>query len=1231
MQPKSAVQLLICLVLVSLSIHIQTAYCQTITRSPTNGPVGTSVTVTGSAFLPSSPVTISYDGAQVTNGTTSSIGAFTSIFLVPSSTRDAHTIIATDGTNTATTTFTVTSSLSRTPTSGPVGTTITLTGYGFAASTTITIRWDGTQLATSPSSVATDSKGAFTATVIAPPGEPVVHTISSSDASGSATASFTITRNIILLPNSGSTGNLVSVTGSGYLASSTIVITFDGATVATTPATIVSDGLGGFAASFTVPSASPGSHTVKATDNIGGSAQSTFTVTPSISLSPSTGRGGTTVTVTGAGFAPSDTVTIKFDAATILTAPTDSSGWFSQVFTIPLAAAGSHLISATDMAGTTASAIFSVTPSISLAPSSGAVGTIVTVAGAGFAGSATITLLFAGLPMVTTPATILTDVFGGFTASFTVPSASAGAWSVLATDSTGFKGAATFAVTRRLSLSSTSGVAGTVVTVRGTGFAPGAQILFTFDAATLTTSPSPVVTDAKGRFNASFAIPASIQGSHTIVADDLLGGSVSASYTINPSVTLDPPRGNTGNIVTVTGKGFGQTSLVTVSFDGSPVVTTPTPVETDDLGSFSVTFTVDPSAPGSHTVRATDLFGNTATATFTVTRQISLSSSSGGALSAVTVTGAGFEPASGVTLTWDGSLLNALPSPIVTDAVGGFRAVFTVPLDVAGQHVLVATDGVGNTASSAYTLSASISATPSGLSVGDELWIRGTGFSAASRVVITWDGISVLTRPSDVATGLDGSFSTSFMIPPCSFGAHRILAVDERGNSSSSSYTISAVSALDVRTDVGAIYFKGEVTEFYALTTQSGRPFNASMLAAKLFLPGGAVEDLSGVVVRVDTGTYRIDYVVPGDAAPGTYALVVNASRVFDGVPSYGASLRAFEVSQTFGEMNATLTAINGTLGSLSLDTGPILVRLDELEASMSSLISTSKGEILAKISTTAGTITSRLDTLDASLTSIKGEMANVSTSLGSVLADVGTINAKIDALNGSMAKVESAVGSINVSVSDLNPKLASIHRDALTLQTDLGSVEATLDELKARSIDIEGGIVRIETEVGTIRATLEEITGVTVAVNTPAGAKGVTLFTDMDLMSVECQQAEHAICLDCTREAQSTGRLSVVVPKELLGLLESSCSKLELLSGGEKKAFSLKELADVFILQTILEEGRHQVILYLCGPPSILLNAWLWTGILVLLLGLSGVLLIRRKRRVKARPDTPKASGGTI
>jgi IPT/TIG domain len=82
-----------------------------ITLNPSSGAVGTSVTVSGLNFIPSHPVVTKFDGHPVTIPSatkTDNSGRLTVTFIVPASEIGPHTVTASDGTNTASATFTIT-------------------------------------------------------------------------------------------------------------------------------------------------------------------------------------------------------------------------------------------------------------------------------------------------------------------------------------------------------------------------------------------------------------------------------------------------------------------------------------------------------------------------------------------------------------------------------------------------------------------------------------------------------------------------------------------------------------------------------------------------------------------------------------------------------------------------------------------------------------------------------------------------------------------------------------------------------------------------------------------------------------------------------------------------------------------------------------------------------------------------------------------------------------------
>ena len=262
--------------------------------SPSSGPVGTSVSIIGTNLTNASLVT--FDGAHAAfsvNGSTQIIatvpsGATTGKIEVttPSgSVKSATNFAVSSSSNPSITTFS--------PTFGPVGTSVTILGNHFTGVTQV--KFHGV---VAPFSFGSDNQ--VTATV--PSGATTGKiTLMTSAGSASSPTSFTVvtpTHPHItgFNPNSGSVGSAVTITGTGFLG--TTSARFNGTAV--TSFVVVNDGK----ITTTVPSgATTGKISVtnpQGTDTSGTS----FTVTgPKItSFSPTTGSPGTIVTIVGSSF-----------------------------------------------------------------------------------------------------------------------------------------------------------------------------------------------------------------------------------------------------------------------------------------------------------------------------------------------------------------------------------------------------------------------------------------------------------------------------------------------------------------------------------------------------------------------------------------------------------------------------------------------------------------------------------------------------------------------------------------------------------------------------------------------------------------------------------------------------------------------------------------------------------------------------------------------------------------
>ena len=114
-----ALALAVILSLLILAIPATPALAQTVQLTPSQGPAGTTVYVTGAVFIGNGTITVSYDGTQVATGSITPNGTFDVTFTATGAV-GSHTITSTDGTSTpVTSTFTITTAAATTDTTPP--------------------------------------------------------------------------------------------------------------------------------------------------------------------------------------------------------------------------------------------------------------------------------------------------------------------------------------------------------------------------------------------------------------------------------------------------------------------------------------------------------------------------------------------------------------------------------------------------------------------------------------------------------------------------------------------------------------------------------------------------------------------------------------------------------------------------------------------------------------------------------------------------------------------------------------------------------------------------------------------------------------------------------------------------------------------------------------------------------------------------------------------------------
>lgn len=337
---------------------------------------------------------------------------------------------------------------------------------------------------------------------------------------------------------------------------------------------------------------------------------------PSISVSPTYGAAGTTVTIVGDSFSSyaGDRITIFLDdteiSSGILTASTSSI--FQIDIQIPdSTGAGTHLISVRNSSGPViAESKFIVSaPEIILNQWGGTVGTTITASCKGFYAKRPVTIHYKFDDTTETLGTAITGNDGTCTFQFNIPASPEGNHLITAENAQGHLATVNFSVISSISINPDSGAVGDKVTVSGTGFETDSSIEVTLYGEKVAHAE----VSESGSFDAIFNVPAIKAG---IYALEITESSLSTrwlNFTVESKITLNKSTGAVGDKLTVAGTGFEADTAVSIKYDSQEI----TWLATDDTGAFSHSFEVPVSLAGPHVITVTDGF-NTEQATFTM-------------------------------------------------------------------------------------------------------------------------------------------------------------------------------------------------------------------------------------------------------------------------------------------------------------------------------------------------------------------------------------------------------------------------------------------------------------------------------------------------------------------------------------------------------------------------------------------------------------------------------------
>ncbi len=891
--------------------------------------------------------------------------------------------------------FTINARIVLSPTSGAPGTTVSYAGSGFtnnaggpaAACTAVA---PGALMITgiptgNPSSCqqfATGNViGSFTVAAT-PPGTYIITFTDTTGAPPSANANFAVTGAPFasLSPNTGPTGTIVTVTGTGYNAADTSVsITVNplGPPNLFSPATVMCSVSGGNIApgcTFTVLSNALGKTapgwTVRIKGNTGDFSDDNFLLVSTLFVSPTNGGGFTLVTLSGSGYktAVADCTPSLSDgpAPTIISAPVcviAADGTLTGQFTVTTGSfPGLHSVTLNNAAWvvqTAVSASFTKkAPLLTLTPNKGSGGDTINFVGTGFSSADTCTaaslVQTAGVLGNTISSDTCTVTGGLLTGTFVVvgPNNGAEVKTLELTGSTGDFADAFFNVVPQISHTLSPGGSlanparlGATVSITGSNFALAGACTISSAAVPPSVQFSPVVVGGcvDGAFlltaAAQFVLnPAFVGTSDTVTVVDGAAASASATlYVIPRVVTLTPNFGPRSAPILVGGSGFaiGDAGPCTYTGSSASLITVATCSIAAD-GSVTGHFTVDPAATnGAKIVQVNGVLGDFGTAPFTVTATIVLFPTVGRTGTNVLITGSNFAVAdTGCAITSTPSGL--ISSPVCTVAGGAMSGTFVVAGVASGTYTVTVTGNSGDFGSQTFIVPPAVT-----LTLGPTAGPAGTGVTASG---LFWIGTTCLlssnpaglfNSPSCTLSG--GTLAGSFTIASTAAvgTTYTITAQSNTGETASATFTVSVGTLL-------ALALTPTSGPIGTAVTGSVAGFTTDTSCTVTSAPTGL---LSAATCSLGAGTATIGFTVATTALAGVYTVLVNGvapSPPFPSPPS-GVKINA-------GHAAAGTFTVTGPGAGFSLSVNPSALTLYQSQSAVVSIVVQSQGAFSAPV-----------------------------------------------------------------------------------------------------------------------------------------------------------------------------------------------------------------------------------------------------------------------------------------
>ncbi len=356
-------------------------------------------------------------------------------------------------------------------------------------------------------------------------------------------------------------------------------------------------------------------------------------------------------------------------------------------------------------------------------------------------------------------------------------------------------------------VSADTGDKGDTLTVIGSGVTAGTTVNVYWDFASGTSIHLLNTTegDPDGTFELEIDVPSDTVGPHYLWATDVSTGETVSwgTFTMVPKLSLSPSSGLVDDEITISGYGYTDEANLTFTIGSANLTVSPSDVETDEDGYFTVTFDVPDDVYATYVITVTDFYDVTESANFVLGASITLTPEEGPTGAVVVVAGRGWTEDANITFTLGGITVQVVDDDVVTvDDDGEFSVDVVIPdMGTEDEYSLNATEtgSAKGPASEDFEVVGlpEFEVSPTYGAPGATITVTGSNFTqiAGTEVTITLDSSPVSSLVT-AETEADGTFTATFTSPAVAFETYTVTAVDEYSIDEDDAYKVGLIALI---------------------------------------------------------------------------------------------------------------------------------------------------------------------------------------------------------------------------------------------------------------------------------------------------------------------------------------------------------------------------------------------------------------------------------------------------